>query len=181
MGGVAPPEDLDLSEWLDASNGPYDIYVLGFQEVVPLRARNVLGADKSRIGMRWNELIRAALNRSTQRTSQDNKQKVHPADPVRDGGGLAREYRCVVSKQMVGILLTVWVRSDLRRFVRRTSVSCVGCGVMGCLGNKVTFRSIPCLPSRPGNSRCQRWLNNRRIQWPRIINPAECIYRVPCP
>jgi hypothetical protein len=58
---------------------------------------------------------------------------------VRDGGGvgeLAREYRCVVSKQMVGILLTVWVRADLRRFVRRASVSCVGCGVMGCLGNK---------------------------------------------
>jgi hypothetical protein len=37
---------------------------------------------------------------------------------------------------MVGILLTVWVRGDLRRFVRRASVSCVGCGVMGCLGNK---------------------------------------------
>ncbi|TVU47780.1 hypothetical protein EJB05_07389 [Eragrostis curvula] len=156
VGGVAPPEDLDLSDWLDASNGPYDMYVLGFQEVVPLRARNVLGADKSRIGMRWNELIRAALNRSPSSHEQKNggggggggggtsesgnkqPQKVHP---VRDGGGgsggeLAREYRCVVSKQMVGILLTVWVRADLRRFVRRASVSCVGCGVMGCLGNK---------------------------------------------
>ncbi|XP_062216265.1 type IV inositol polyphosphate 5-phosphatase 9-like [Phragmites australis] len=146
VGGVAPPDDLDLSDWLDASNGPYDIYVLGFQEVVPLRARNVLGADKNRIGMRWNELIRAALNRSSwasreQRgvagaeAKQAAPMKVHP---VRDGGGgeLARDYRCVVSKQMVGILLTVWVRGDLVRFVRRASVSCVGCGVMGCLGNK---------------------------------------------
>nr|ACF85213.1 unknown [Zea mays] len=114
------------------------MYVLGFQEVVPLRARNVLGADKKRVGMRWIELTRAALNRSHSQRSRGGgggKQKVHP---VRDGGGgeLGREYRCVVSKQMVGILLTVWVRSDLRRFVRRPSVSCVGCGVMGCLGNK---------------------------------------------
>ncbi|KAF8683479.1 hypothetical protein HU200_044386 [Digitaria exilis] len=146
VGGVAPPDDLDLSDWLDdVRDGPYDIYVLGFQEVVPLRARNVLGADKSRVGMRWIELIRSALNRSaashpataTPGTDAGGRQKVHP---VRDGGGggdeLAREYRCVVSKQMVGILLTVWVRADLRRFVRRASVSCVGCGVMGCLGNK---------------------------------------------
>jgi hypothetical protein len=143
VGGVAPPDELDLSEWLDAGDGPYDVYVLGFQEVVPLRARNVLGADKTRVGMRWIELIRAALNRSSQRgagggggADGSGRQKVHP---VRDGGGgdeLAREYRCVVSKQMVGILLTVWVRADLRRFVRRASVSCVGCGVMGCLGNK---------------------------------------------
>ncbi|RCV45716.1 hypothetical protein SETIT_9G475400v2 [Setaria italica] len=143
VGGVAPPDDLDLSEWLDAGDGPYDVYVLGFQEVVPLRARNVLGADKTRVGMRWIELIRAALNRSSQRVGaggggDSGRQKVHP---VRDGGAsageeLAREYRCVVSKQMVGILLTVWVRADLRRFVRRASVSCVGCGVMGCLGNK---------------------------------------------
>jgi hypothetical protein len=175
VGGVAPPDDLDLSDWLDTRNGTYDIYVLGyeaprtesscifaayhirmvclqmawtnacrFQEVVPLRARNVLGADKNRIGMRWNELVRAALNRSSPSPSPGShatggggeKQKVHP---VRDGaaGDLgARDFRCVVSKQMVGILLTVWVRGDLRRFVRRPSVSCVGCGVMGCLGNK---------------------------------------------
>ncbi|KAL5209852.1 hypothetical protein ABZP36_005475 [Zizania latifolia] len=151
VGGVAPPDDLDLADWLDTRNAAYDIYVLGFQEVVPLSARNVLGADKKRVGMRWNELIRAALNRSSSapsshhdqrdakggggETTRQGPQKVHPVR--RDGGGeLARDYRCVVSKQMVGILLTVWVRGDLSRFVRHASVSCVGCGVMGCLGNK---------------------------------------------
>lgn len=124
--------------------------VCRFQEVVPLRARNVLGADKNRIGMRWNELVRAALNRTSPSAGSHDqqppvgggeKQKVHP---VRDGAGdlqPARDFRCVVSKQMVGVLLTVWVRADLRRFVRRPSVSCVGCGVMGCLGNKV--RAVP--------------------------------------
>jgi len=145
VGGVAPPDDLDLSDWLDTRVGPYDVYVLGFQEVVPLRARNVLGADKSRVGMRWIELIRAALNRSAAASASprgaggggdSGRQKVHPVRDGGGGGGLAREYQCVVSKQMVGILLTVWVRADLRRFVRRASVSCVGCGVMGCLGNK---------------------------------------------
>ncbi|XP_008660352.1 type IV inositol polyphosphate 5-phosphatase 9 [Zea mays] len=158
VGGVAPPDELDLSDWLDGGggdddDGPYDMYVLGFQEVVPLRARNVLGADKKRVGMRWIELTRAALNRSSSSHAQrgggsgggsgsgdgggGGRQKVHPVRDGGGGGGLAcRDYRCVVSKQMVGVLLTVWVRSDLRRFVRRASVSCVGCGVMGCLGNK---------------------------------------------
>ncbi|BAF11413.1 type IV inositol polyphosphate 5-phosphatase 9 [Oryza sativa Japonica Group] len=167
VGGVAPPDDLDLSDWLDTRNAAYDIYVLGFQEVVPLSARNVLGADKKRVGMRWNELVRAALNRSSPsapNSSRDQReakgtgggaaaaaagggeikqqaaqQKVHPVRGGIGGGGgelACRDYRCVVSKQMVGILLTVWVRADLARFVRRASVSCVGCGVMGCLGNK---------------------------------------------
>uniref|UniRef100_A0A0D9VRP6 Inositol polyphosphate-related phosphatase domain-containing protein n=1 Tax=Leersia perrieri TaxID=77586 RepID=A0A0D9VRP6_9ORYZ len=143
VGGVAPPDDLDLSDWLDTRNAAYDIYALGFQEVVPLSARNVLGADRKRVGMRWNELVRAALNRSSPphdgQRDQAAAQKVHPVrDGVGGGGGMGcREYRCVVSKQMVGILLTVWVRADLAgRFVRRPSVSCVGCGVMRCLGNK---------------------------------------------
>lgn len=30
VGGVAPPDDLDLSDWLDTRNGTYDIYVLGY-------------------------------------------------------------------------------------------------------------------------------------------------------
>ncbi|CAD6202825.1 unnamed protein product [Miscanthus lutarioriparius] len=74
VGGVAPPDDLDLSDWLDGGDdGPYDMYVLGFQEVVPLRARNVLGADKKRVGMRWIELIRAALNRSHSRQREEQQ------------------------------------------------------------------------------------------------------------
>ncbi|KAL8249673.1 hypothetical protein R6Q59_006541 [Mikania micrantha] len=46
------------------------------------------------------------------------------------------EFRCLISKQMVGIMISVWVRSDLHPFFRNPSVSCVGCGIMGCLGNK---------------------------------------------
>ena len=43
----------------------------------------------------------------------------------------------VASKQMVGIFLTVWVRSEIRADVRNLKVSCVGRGLMGYLGNKV--------------------------------------------
>lgn len=43
----------------------------------------------------------------------------------------------VASKQMVGIFLTIWVRSEIRNDVRNLKVSCVGRGLMGYLGNKV--------------------------------------------
>jgi hypothetical protein len=38
---------------------------------------------------------------------------------------------------MVGIFLTIWVRSEIRNDVRNLKVSCVGRGLMGYLGNKV--------------------------------------------
>lgn len=48
-----------------------------------------------------------------------------------------KKYCLVASKQMVGIFLTVWVRSDLRYHVHNLKVSCIGRGLMGYLGNKV--------------------------------------------
>ncbi|KAG1334011.1 putative Type IV inositol polyphosphate 5-phosphatase 7 [Cocos nucifera] len=42
----------------------------------------------------------------------------------------------VASKQMVGIFLTIWVRSEIRDDIRNLKVSCVGRGLMGYLGNK---------------------------------------------
>ena len=46
-------------------------------------------------------------------------------------------YSLVASKQMVGVFLTVWVKSDIRDDVHNMKVSCVGRGLMGYLGNKV--------------------------------------------
>lgn len=43
----------------------------------------------------------------------------------------------VASKQMVGIFLTIWVRSDIREDIKNLKISCVGRGLMGYLGNKV--------------------------------------------
>lgn len=48
-------------------------------------------------------------------------------------------YVRIVSKQMVGIFLTVWVRRSLRKHIQNVKVSTVGVGVMGYIGNKVCF------------------------------------------
>lgn len=46
-------------------------------------------------------------------------------------------YCLVASKQMVGVFLCVWMRSHLRQHARDIKISCIGCGLMGYLGNKV--------------------------------------------
>lgn len=46
-------------------------------------------------------------------------------------------YIRIVSKQMVGIFLTIWVRRSLRRHIQNVKVSTVGVGAMGYIGNKV--------------------------------------------
>ncbi|KAH9672134.1 Type I inositol polyphosphate 5-phosphatase 8 [Citrus sinensis] len=61
VGGKSPQEDLNLRDWLK-STAPADIYVLGFQEIVPLNAGNVLGAEDNGPAAKWLCLIRQALN-----------------------------------------------------------------------------------------------------------------------
>lgn len=45
-------------------------------------------------------------------------------------------YVRIVSKQMVGIFITVWVRRSLRKHIHNLKVSTVGVGIMGYIGNK---------------------------------------------
>ncbi|KAJ8506604.1 hypothetical protein OPV22_007490 [Ensete ventricosum] len=61
VGGKSPPRNLNLEEWIHASP-PADIYVLGFQEIVPLNAGNVLGAEDNVPAKKWLALIRKTLN-----------------------------------------------------------------------------------------------------------------------
>ncbi|MBA0583460.1 hypothetical protein Gorai_014316 [Gossypium raimondii] len=78
--------------------------------------------------------------------SPGNTQYHSQYSPMSYGGSFAIEennkqmghsrYCLVASKQMVGIFLTVWVKSELRDDVRNMKVSCVGRGLMGYLGNK---------------------------------------------
>ncbi|XP_051205083.1 type IV inositol polyphosphate 5-phosphatase 9 [Lolium perenne] len=128
VGGVAPPGDLVLEDWLDTrACNSYDIYVLGFQEMVPLNARNVLGPKNSSISSKWNQLIGDALNSTGRRREEEETAPLHHEQ---------KQFRCVTSKQMVGVFVSVWMRSGLRRHVRHLGVSCVGAGVLGRLGNK---------------------------------------------
>ncbi|VVB11694.1 unnamed protein product [Arabis nemorensis] len=45
-------------------------------------------------------------------------------------------YVRIVSKQMVGVFLTIWVRRRLRKHISNLCVSTVGVGIMGYIGNK---------------------------------------------
>ncbi|CDY15360.1 BnaC04g42630D [Brassica napus] len=235
VAGRSPPEDLNLDEWLHSS-APADIYVLGFQEIVPLNAGNVLGAEDNGPAKKWHSLIRKTLNnlpgtsgvshtpspipvpiaeidadfsgssrqtffnrRSFQtpsiwRTDENDSSATQPplerrlsvcdrvffshrpsdfdpsfrcshrpSDYSRPSDYYSRpsdyysraslyspgsnengsriswnssQYCLVASKQMVGIFLTVWVKSELREHVKNMKVSCVGRGLMGYLGNK---------------------------------------------
>ncbi|CAL4952011.1 unnamed protein product [Urochloa decumbens] len=85
-GGKAPPEDLDIAEWLgtggDGGGEPADIYVLGFQEVVPLNAGNVFGAEDVRPAAAWESVIRGALRRA-QPSRPKYKCYSHPPSPSR--------------------------------------------------------------------------------------------------
>ncbi|CAN8235499.1 unnamed protein product [Cochlearia groenlandica] len=62
VAGISPPSDLDIDEWIEI-NHPADIYILGLQEIVPLNAGNILGAEDNRPVAKWEEVIREALNR----------------------------------------------------------------------------------------------------------------------
>ncbi|CAK9318657.1 unnamed protein product [Citrullus colocynthis] len=287
VAGRSPPNNLNLDDWLQSSP-PADIYVLGFQEIVPLNAGNILGAEDNGPAKKWQALIRKTLNnlpgtsggnacytpspipkpiveinadfegsarqknssffhrRSFQTTNSwrmDNDPSIpqprldrrfsvcdrvifghrssdfdpnfrwghrpsdycrpsdfsrpsdysrssdfcrpsdysrpsdfcrpsdysRPSDcsrwgssdddnvpwespstvlfsPMSHGGSSSQDgayrmpghsrYCLVASKQMVGIFLTIWVKSDLRDHVRNMKVSCVGRGLMGYLGNK---------------------------------------------
>ncbi|XP_058770904.1 type I inositol polyphosphate 5-phosphatase 4-like isoform X2 [Vicia villosa] len=232
VAGRSPPSYLNLEDWLHTSP-PADIYVLGFQEIVPLNAGNVLGTEDNGPARKWLALIRKTLNslpgtsgechtnsplpdpvveldsdfegsmrqkeapffhrRSFQSSSHsmrmDNDMLVPQAcldrrfsvcdrmifghstgdyepnyrwgssddengespviaqySPMSYRGSVSMEdrdrqtessrYCLVASKQMVGIFLTVWVKSNIRDDVRNMKVSCVGRGLMGYLGNK---------------------------------------------
>ncbi|THU45448.1 hypothetical protein C4D60_Mb02t18040 [Musa balbisiana] len=239
VGGKSPPRNLILLDWLHSSS-PSDIYVLGFQEIVPLNAGNVLVTEDNGPAKKWLWLIRKTLNspdtcgsdsyhtpspvpypilelnadferfsvrqknssllhrRSFQYPSHslkfegdtilpqqmierrfsvcdrvsfesrpsdfdsnfryegssddENIGEQSPTDMFsspnsygygapphveeRDRLSVNSRYCMVASKQMVGIFLTIWVRSDIREDIKNLKISCVGRGLMGYLGNK---------------------------------------------
>ncbi|XWS49613.1 hypothetical protein CRYUN_Cryun12cG0018000 [Craigia yunnanensis] len=77
VAGRLPCEDLEIDDWL-CTEEPADIYIIGFQEVVPLNAGNVLGAEDSRPIPKWEAIIRRTLNKYLE---PESKQKCYSAPP----------------------------------------------------------------------------------------------------
>ncbi|KAG2385085.1 Type IV inositol polyphosphate 5-phosphatase [Vigna angularis] len=142
IGGITPPKNLDMEDWLDTGNNSADIYVLGFQEIVPLNAANVLGPQNRKVCTKWNSLIGAALNnRTPTKVVEGDKiaesQKIYPLkEHICAEGEHQQDFQCIISRQMVGMFITIWARCDLYQTIRHLSVSSVGCGIMGYFGNK---------------------------------------------
>ncbi|KAM0856485.1 hypothetical protein ACQ4PT_049096 [Festuca glaucescens] len=159
-----------------------------FQEIVPLNAGNVLGAEDKGPASKWLYLKCQTLNPSSSERSHNcrcattekegkpenlqkakvsfspfsdvlaiddmaSEQEEEDSEPstsnpessseeepsefttmLRERAGCG--YRLAASKQMVGIFLCVWVRTDLMPRVTGLRVSCVGRGIMGYMGNK---------------------------------------------
>ncbi|XP_054802647.1 type IV inositol polyphosphate 5-phosphatase 6-like [Prosopis cineraria] len=126
--------EVDLEEWLNLKNAA-DIYVLGFQEIVPLKTRTVIGVEDPQVATRWNQLIGRILNSRSACPWLTTKQNSMTEGWKMEEG---EEYTLLASKKMVGIFISVWIRQELLRkyHVSNVKVCSVACGIMGCLGNK---------------------------------------------
>ncbi|KAK2410201.1 type IV inositol polyphosphate 5-phosphatase [Trifolium repens] len=81
VAGLLPCNDLDIEDWLCIQE-PSDIYIIGFQEVVPLNAGNVLGAEDIKPISKWESIIRRTLNKSSEHETK-HKSYSAPHSPVR--------------------------------------------------------------------------------------------------
>ncbi|KAJ7982452.1 putative Type I inositol polyphosphate 5-phosphatase [Quillaja saponaria] len=72
VGGKCPHSSLNLDDFLQINNQS-DIYVLGFQEIVPLNAGNVLVIEDNEPAAKWLHLINHSLNKSADVASRGLK------------------------------------------------------------------------------------------------------------
>ncbi|KAF5197136.1 Type i inositol polyphosphate 5-phosphatase [Thalictrum thalictroides] len=150
----------DLEDWLNLKDAA-DIYVLGFQEIVPLKTLNVLGAEDLTPATKWNTLIGETLNyksgspwlapilKANSRHDHDNLEirvsasqiespmRDQPKHQVEDQDD-SSTYKLMASKKMVGVFVSIWMKKELvRKYCISNVKACsVACGIMGYLGNK---------------------------------------------
>lgn len=82
VAGRLPNEDLEIDEWLSTQE-PADMYILGLQEVVPLNAGNVLGAENRRPIPKWEAIMRRTLNKSPEREAIQKSYSAPPSPVLR--------------------------------------------------------------------------------------------------
>ncbi|KAH9939988.1 DNase I-like protein [Amylocystis lapponica] len=111
-----PPTSESLLPWLfpRANSIEPDMFVLGFQEIVPLTAQQIVQADpeKRRI---WEAKILDTLDKRPHKQS---------------------DYILLRSHQLVGTALLVLVRSDLTAVIRNVEATTHKTGLRGMSGNK---------------------------------------------
>ncbi|XP_060674186.1 type I inositol polyphosphate 5-phosphatase 2 isoform X2 [Ziziphus jujuba] len=83
VAGKIPDEDLEIDDWLCTEEQPADMYIIGFQEVVPLNAGNVLGVEDSKPIPKWEAIIRRTLNKSLEPESIHKSYSAPPSPVLR--------------------------------------------------------------------------------------------------
>jgi hypothetical protein len=89
----------------------------------------------------------------TDSSEEDEEEEVKDKEKSRDSYGSAPaardqlKYNLIACKQMVGIFVTVWVKKELVQHIGHLRKSCIGRGILGCLGNKVRTESNCCYPA----------------------------------
>ncbi|XP_076906159.1 type I inositol polyphosphate 5-phosphatase 2-like isoform X3 [Bidens hawaiensis] len=103
VAGRIPDEDLEIDEWL-CMDQPADIYILGFQEVVPLSAGNVLGAETRRPILKWESIIRKALNKTSEQVAIPKSYSAPTSPILNSNGNLGATKISVPETKVINIL-----------------------------------------------------------------------------
>uniref|UniRef100_A0A0D3FAJ7 Inositol polyphosphate-related phosphatase domain-containing protein n=1 Tax=Oryza barthii TaxID=65489 RepID=A0A0D3FAJ7_9ORYZ len=90
VAGKPPNSSLNLEDFLQIEGLP-DIYVLGFQEIVPLNAGNVLVIEDNEPAAKWLGLIYQALNKPQDQSSGDELSPPETSDSRQGGGSGSRD------------------------------------------------------------------------------------------
>ena len=115
LGGAKPMEDVDISKWLFPLGKEYvpDMFIIGFQEIVPLTAKNVVTNKNADMISYWEKTIQRCLDQSTN-----------------------GDYVKISNESMVGIYITMCARRNIQKHIREVTTSSNKLGVGNTLGNK---------------------------------------------
>ncbi|XP_011009044.1 PREDICTED: type I inositol 1,4,5-trisphosphate 5-phosphatase CVP2-like isoform X1 [Populus euphratica] len=173
---------VDVNEWLNLKDAA-DMYVLGFQEIVPLKTKNVIGGEDPTEATNWNLLIGKTLNDKygcpwlTPMLNPISSEHYHfvrfPGFGRRasfsghsgfTGPELSKaqqeeeaygcsKYKLMASKKMVGVFISVWMKKEFLTKYRISDVK-VSSVACGIMGYLGNKGSVSVSMSIEGTSFC---------------------------
>ena len=163
VGGKSPSYDLSLQDFL-LVEGSADIYVLGFQEIVPLSAGNVLVSEDNEPAAKWLALISQALNTpKSESNDSEHGSKTKDSKPAESVNffqksslkSMSRNFRAEGSSLLKACNCPVESPSRERRRVRKFSDPMSKLDSEICRGESSLEElfSIAEIPSSPGQSK----------------------------
>lgn len=108
-----PPMEESILPWLNSINGPADVYVIGFQEIVELSPQQIMATDMTKLQV-WERLILNTLNENFG----------------------SNTYIPIKSCQLVGAAVCVFVKQIHIRCITHVQSAIKKTGLAGLSGNK---------------------------------------------